>query len=336
MSVSIWANRLALFAAFVVATASVYAEEAPGGFSAASDIAQARTAKILGGAIGRTPGYATGLIVSPRGEILTSQGSFLNVDNLRVILPDGGEHQARVVRRSNALQTALLKIEAETPQFFNLSEQANVESGDWILAVSNAFKVADGAEPLSVNVGVISLKTKLDARRGFSEFPYEGDVFLIDAITSNPGAAGGAVVDLRGRLVGMIGKVIEGKTTNTRLNYALPADQLADFVAGKEAAPMIVSSSQQKGDLGVRLFALGGRKAPAFIDRVLPGSPAAVAGVKSDDLVISLAGEAVANGGDFQRLSDDVKAGQEVVLEVKRKNMVLMFRLTPIVREGTP
>jgi serine protease Do len=322
---------IALLAAPLVGSAQ---ESAAGGaFAPAVAYAQARTVKIYGAGIGRSPGYATGLIVSPQGEILTTQGVFLAGDNLRVTLSDGTTHSAQVVRRSQKLLVALLKIDTITQEFFELSEKPVAGTGDWILGVSNAFKVADGNEPLSVNIGVLSLRTRLDARRGFQDFPYDGDVYLIDAITSNPGAAGGAVVNAEGKLVGMIGRVIESRATNTRLNYAIPADLLKAFVGGKEEQPMIASTDPPpagaKAELGIRLFALGGRKSPAYIDRVIPGSPAAQAGLKTDDLVVSIDGQVVRDGGDYRRIVDTLKPGSEVVLEVKRKNDLLSVKITP-------
>jgi len=302
-----------------------------GAFADAVDSAQKRTVKIFGAAIGRSPGYGTGLIVSPRGDILTAQGVYLAGDSLRVTLADGSMHYATIVKRSDPLQAALIKIEVETPDFFDLAAPHDAEPGDWILAVSNAFKVADGTEPLSVNVGVLSLRMKLDARRGFQDFPYDGEVFLYDAITANPGAAGGAVVTADGKLLGMIGRVIESKSTGTRLNYAVPADLLGPFVRGEEAQPMIASAQPgQKADLGIRLFALGGRKAPAYIDRVLAGGPAAAAGLKTDDLVVTIAGQVVRDSGDFRRIVESLPVGTEVLVEVKRKNELLSVRLMPV------
>jgi serine protease Do len=287
--------------------------------------------KVFGAGIGRTPGYATGLIVGPQGEILTAQGIFLNAGSLRVTLPDGTTHFATVVRRSTELQAALLKIDAATPEHFNLAQVAKGQRGDWILAVSNAFKVAEGVEPLSVNVGVLSVRMPIDARRGFNDFPYQADAWLYDAITSNPGADGGAVVTSEGQLVGMIGRVIESKSTNTRLNYAVPADLLAKFVAGEETQPMAaVARPGAKADLGIRLFALGGRRAPAYIDRVIAGSPAAVAGLKTDDLVVTIAGQVVRDSSDFKRLAEGLPIGEEVVVEVKRKNDLVSVKLTPV------
>jgi serine protease Do len=300
-----------------------------GAFAEAVAEAQQRTVKIYGGAIGRSPGYGTGLIVSATGDILTASGVYLAGQNLRVTLPDGTTHPATVVRRSQELQTGLLKIDAPTPQFFDLDQPAAAQQGDWILSVSTAFKVADGSEQLSVNIGVLSLRMKLDARRGFQDFPYAADVLLYDAITSNPGAAGGAVVTAEGKLVGMIGRVIEAKSTSTRLNYAVPADLLGKFVRG-EAAPAPAAGPAAKADLGIRLFALGGRKAPAYIDTVVSGGPAALAGLKTDDLIVTIGGRVVRDAGEFRRLVEALPIGEEVVVEVKRKNELLSVRLMPV------
>lgn len=228
------------------------------------------------------------------------------------------------------MPAALLKIDCQTPDFFPLSNQPTARQGDWILAISNAFKVADGPEPLSVSIGVISLRTRIDARRGYQDFAYEGDVYLLDAITSNPGAAGGAIVAVNGSLVGMIGMVVEGNATNTRLNYAVPADVLKPFVAGIESAPAVAAiQPASRGELGIRLFALGGRKAPAYIDRVLPDSPAAQAGLRSDDLVVSIGGQVVRDASDYRRLAEALPVGEEVALEIKRKDQLLTVRVTP-------
>jgi serine protease Do len=301
-----------------------------GPFAAGVEVAQKRVVKIYGATIGRSPGYATGIIVSPDGQILTAAGIYLTEGTVRVTMPDGSIQQADVVRRSNSLQTALLKVNVPTPDYFAIPHDPAAKKGDWVLAVSNAFKVAEGTEPLSVNIGVMSLRVRLDARRGYTDFPYEDDVYLIDAITSNPGAAGGAVVNAQGELVGLIGKVIEGKTTGTRLNYAVPADLLQRFLRGEETQPAVSETpAGEKGELGIRLFSLGGRKSPAYIDRVLPGSAAAAAGLKTDDLVISINGEVVRDSGDFRRLAEEVKAGVEITVEVKRKNDLLTVRVKP-------
>ncbi|HTN77158.1 MAG TPA: S1C family serine protease [Pirellulaceae bacterium] len=306
-------------------------------FGPAIEMAQKRTVKIFGAGIGRDPGYASGLIVSNDGLILTAQAVYLAGDRIRVSLPDGSLHMAQIVRRSAGLQAALLKIDAKTPDYFELSDKMPAHKGDWVLAVSNAFKVADGTEALSVNLGVLSLRTQLDAQNGVQDVPYDGDVVLIDAITSNPGAPGGALVGVDGRLVGMIGRIMESKATSTRLNFAVPVDLLQAFVLNKqpETSPMttINPASAVKSETGIRLFALGTKRDPAYIDRVLPNSAAAKAGLKADDLVMSIAGEVIHDLGEFKSVVSKLPVDAEIEVVVKRKNDVLTVKLTPIKAE---
>lgn len=299
-----------------------------GAFAGAIKTAQARTVKIYGAGIGRVAGYGTGVIVSGEGEILTAAGAYLATPNLRVGLPDGSIHLAKVIRRDQNLQLALLSIEAKTPQFFTVDKKTQPLPGDWVLAIANAFKVADGAEPMGVTLGVVSSRTRLDARRGTHDVDYADDVLLIDAITSNPGAAGGAVVTAEGDLVGLVGKVAVSNQTGTRLNYAIPTDLLANFVAGK-SSPETVTEPKPKGSLGFRLFQLGGRNGPAFIDRVVKGGPADRAGLRADDLVVAIDGSPIKNVREFTEKADSLVAGKEVLLIVKRNNQLIQTPITP-------
>jgi serine protease Do len=297
--------------------------------------ARQRCAKIYGGGAGREHGYATGLIVSPDGLILTAQGMFLSEERVRVLLPDGSRHAAEIVRRSDALQAALLKIDAATPDHFTLSRTSPVREGDWVLAVSNAFNVAGPREPLAANLGVVSLRAELEARHRRQDVPYEGDVLLIDAITSNPGAPGGAVVTADGHLAGMIGKIFLSPNTNTRINYAVPVERLHAFVA--------LPSQEGGGDetpggtpyLGIRLFTLSGKRAPAYVDRIEAGSPAAEAGVRKDDLVLAVGRNAVRTCEQYDEALAELVPGRAVTLLLKRGQRVLTLSVTPARKEAT-
>lgn len=303
-------------------------------FGDSIDFAQKRTVKLLGAGAGREHGYASGIVVSEEGHIITAQGIYVSGDpsaRLQVIMPDGRVYPATIERRSEALQVVLLKIDAKTPDFFELPEKPNVEKGDWVLSVSNAFKVADRDEPLSVNLGVVSLRTEVDAKKRAQDVDIEGQMLLIDAITSNPGAPGGALMTADKKLAGMIGKIIESKSTNTRLNYAIPSDRLREFMENKATTPVVVTppvGSSGKPDLGIRLFRLSGKRAPAFIDRVMPDSPAAKAGLMKDDMVLRIGNEFVSNIQSFDEASEQLKVGEEVTIIYKRKNEVLSARMT--------
>lgn len=313
---------LVMLACAVTALGAAPASRPAGPFDKAIAYAQPRCVKIYGAGVAMEHGYACGTIISNDGVILTAEGIVLATSNLRVALPDGRMTSALVLRRSEPLQAALLKIDLPTPDYFDLSSAAAARTGDWVVGLNNAFKVADGTEPLSVNVGVVSLIAQIDAKRKVQDVPYDGAAIVIDAITSNPGAPGGALVNARGELVGMLGRILESKSTNTRLNYAVPADRLRAFVLGEQPATR-PALAKGKPLTGISIFTLGGRKAPAYIDRVAIGSPAAAAGMKKDDLVLAINGKAVRDCEDYLQMSTELVPGAEATYMIKRKSQII-------------
>mgnify|MGYP001213054437 CR=1 FL=1 len=215
--------------------------------------------------------------------------------------------------------------------FFEFCADAVVKKGDWVIDLCYAFMVAVKDEPVSAMLGVISLRTTMEARLTKRDVAYRGELVLIDAITSNPGASGGAVITPDGRLVGIVGKIINSSETNTRLNYAVPTQVLHEFVAGKasvngEAQPVM---EQQDVEFGVVLFKLGGRNNPAYIDRVVRGSPAAKAKLKSDDMIVSIAGEKIGNLKDYAESLKSLRPEEEVLMIVKRGVEMVRVRIAP-------
>ncbi len=292
---------------------------------------QPKLVKVFGAGAGRIESYATGILVSADGHVLTTQGAILDGRRVRVLTTDGSSYDASVLKRDRKLQLALLKIDARTPEHFTLGEQSVGQKGDWVLALSNAFRVADKDEPLSVMMGIISLRTSMTAKLNSRDIAYQGDLVLIDVITSNPGAGGGAVVTSDGKLVGMIGKIINSSKTNTRLNYAVPNATLYRFFNGLQEPDAAQKNGVQPGniaavDLGIRIFRLGGKRDPAYVDRVISGSPAAAAGIKPDDLIVSIAGVKIGNVRQFEQVIKQPTDGSDQILVVKRGRKLL--RLT--------
>ncbi|MEP0845507.1 MAG: serine protease [Phycisphaerae bacterium] len=292
--------------------------------------------KLHGGAIGREHGYGSGVLVSSDGLIVTTAAAMLESPALRCVLADGRRFPAKITARDEEHQLVLLKIDADGLPFFELGESSRVLVGDWVVAAANPFKVAQGNEPVSFMVGILSGRTVLAARRRAQDFPYRGPILLLDMIVATPGSSGGAVVDLDGRLVGLIGRPVIGAQTNTWLNYALPVEVVTEFLraadAGELAQPAPAAASRPHGltpeDLGLRLFDVGGRVRPAYIERVRGGSPAALAGLRADDLVLSVGGRATATCDELRETVASLQPGSTVALVVKRGEQVLELTLT--------
>jgi serine protease Do len=212
-----------------------------------------------------------------------------------------------------------------------------LKPGDWVVAAGNSFKVADGMEAVSVFHGVFSARTRLDARRKVKDFPYHGEVLAIDAITSNPGAPGSAVVDVEGRFVGMIGRVVISNRTHTHFNYAIPREVLWDFLReaadpSARAAARLARRSKDDGesaavDVGVRITRTGYRELPPFVERVRSGSPAERAGVQKDDLILSINNANVGDVREFDERWRMLKAGEPIDLVIRRGRRIMNVRI---------
>ena len=153
-----------------------------------------------------------------------------------------------------------------------------------MLAFSNLFGIAVGDEPASVLHGTVAAISQLAARRGAFQSIYRGPVYIVDAMTNNPGAAGGILTDREGRLAGLLGKELRNALDNTWLNYAIPISQLTssidDMLAGRNPPRRSDESAKKPAnphsltELGIRLVPDVLAKTPPFVDQLRVGSPA--------------------------------------------------------------
>ena len=256
---------------------------------------QPRVVKIYGaGGFQRLEAYQSGFLISPDGYVLTVWSYVLDTEIVTVTLNDGRKFEAELKGYDPTLEIAVMKIDVEGLPFFDLEAAVELVAGDRVLAFSNLYGVATGNEPVSVLHGSVCVKSNLVARSKTFRTPYQGPVYILDAMTNNPGAAGGALTDRRGRFAGILGKELKNAMNNTWLNYAIPADELVvsvnNIISGKiipladpddkPVDPLTLSM------LGVVLVPDVVNKTPPFIDRIQPGSAADKAGLKADDLVL--------------------------------------------------
>ena len=356
-----WRRAAAWAAAGIVAVAAAVSPPTATAASPQQTIAGAarKVVKIHGaGGVRGLEAYQTGILVSPTGHIVTVLSTVLDSDELDCVLDDGRRFRGTMLGADPRRELAVIAIEGEELPAFTLPgpppaavppaaapaadavQRAAV--GTRIFALSNLFGVAVGDERVSAQHGVIAALVPLAARRGGYEVPYRGDVYIVDCTTNNPGSPGGAVVDWRGRLVGMLGKELRAADSGTWLNYALPVDEIAagyrDVLSGAATA---ATDGAGRGDaagggfgfdpavMGVVLVPDLLDRTPPFIETVTPGSPAARAGLRADDLVIAVAGRTVASRAAVQRALAALAAGDPVRLSVVRAGAIVECDLGP-------
>ncbi len=199
-----------------------------------------------------------------------------------------------------------------------------VRPGDRVLALSNTFNIAQGAEEVSVQHGIIAARTRLHARRGAFATPYKGAVYIVDFTTNNPGAGGGVLISREtGALIGLIGKELKNVDNNTWLNYILPRTAVAETLPkmlarnpSDEKRPLLTDPEAIRPEKeilpsdtekilrrwGILLIINVATRTPPFIDSVRPQSEAEKRGLRPDDLIVMLDGRLTPSRTAFEQL----------------------------------
>lgn len=350
--------------------AAIYGMPDDNAWSSAVNGALPRIVKLYGLGVGSEVPYGTGILVSGDGEVLTVLSLLVDARRVTAVTADGRRFRAEVVRRDEDRQLALLHLvpldQAEAPAapdtsregaalpappvsaatgksdppssgpatefpFFEMNPTPSPSPGDWVLALGNAFRIAEQAEPVSITQGICAGTVALDATRRARDFPYHGPVLLVDAMTANPGLPGGALIDLEGRLLGMIGKEVTSSRTNTYLNYAMPVETLRAFLRSDPLAPTPGEPAKgwTEADLGIRMSRTGFRTVLPFVERVTRGSIAETAGLKVDDLVLAFNGKSVSTLDDWEDALKNANKAQPLTLIIQRGNSIMTLTWTP-------
>lgn len=330
-----------------VASATCSMAQAP--FGAVAQEINRKLVKLYGsGGYRGLPAYGTGILVSPKGHILTVANHILDTQDLRVHLHDGRRFRAKVVVIEPEFDAALLKIDTGSPggdndldlDYFDIQKAAQAplaQSGDWILASSNQFQIATRDEPMTVQRGTIATYTKLHGRRGIFDATFTREVYVVDTIACNPGAAGGALTTRKGELLGVIGKELRNTLSETWVNYAVPVQTKAEFTEDgktvtRSLADFVDLGSKEKwkptvrekpkdgpgGYHGIVLVPNVVERTPPFVDGVRPDSPAAKAGLQPDDLIVYVEGEPVGSIKQFNDFIAKTHPGMSIKLEIRR------------------
>lgn len=341
--------------ATLIVLATATAASAQQSFTATVAEVNKKMVKLFGaGGIKGLPSYGTGILVSPKGHILTCNNHILTSQDLRVHLYDGRFYHCKVVFREPELDVALVKIVDDVDflpcyAFDKAAGAPLAVPGDWILAFSNCFHIATRDEPMSVQHGVIAAYTELRGRRGVVDAAFSGEVYFVDAIANNPGAAGGIITNRKGDLLGIVGRELKNKLSDTWINYAIPVQAAAEILRDdkttkvdmatfvKEAIAGTYKQGEKRknkedrgGYHGIVLVPNAVGVTPPYVEEVLRGSPAALAGLRPDDLIVYIDGELVQSIKAFRDIMRQVGPGTEIKLEVQRGSNLKSLKLKVI------
>ncbi|MBY0231548.1 MAG: trypsin-like peptidase domain-containing protein [Gemmataceae bacterium] len=253
----------------------------------------------------RVNGMGTGIVIDPRGYIITNQHVVDEVSSLRVRLADGTTVAARIIGRDPENDLALLKIAPDKPlPAMPLGTAKDVEVGETTVAIGNAYGYDH-----TVTSGIVSAIGR-DVTLN-KEVRYKSLIQTDAAI--NPGNSGGPLVNLEGQLIGVNVAIRAGAQG---IGFAIPVDTMIRIAGQMMAADR---ARQGVGGAGLALrddVASSAASRKVVVERAEGAS--AKAGLREGDVLVRAGGRAVSSSLDLHRALVDLDAGKAVALVVRR------------------
>ena len=263
-----------------------------------------------------TRSLGSGVIVDPRGYIVTNHHVVRGAKKIKIKLNDGSMHEAKLVGADKTSDIAYLKIEAGkelTAAPWGNSDE--IEVGDWVLAIGNPLNVGK-----TITAGIISARGR-DLGRS-----YYDDYLQTDAAI-NQGNSGGGLFDLNGQLIGIPTAIASPSGANAGIGFAIPSNLAKNVVE-----QLVAYGHVKRGVMGVKIRELGdtpekalatakalGMKDEkgALVDTVV-GQSAKDAGILPGDVITKFDGKPITNSKMLPPIVANTKIGKEVDVELWR------------------
>lgn len=273
-------------------------------------------------------GVGSGVVVSADGYIVTNNHVVVDqsgddADEILVRLNDGRELKAEIVGRDALTDVAVLKVDSSDLPSIKIADSDNIAVGDVVFAIGNPMGVG-----LTVTQGIVSATHRTIGIYG--ENGYEN--FIQTDASINPGNSGGALIDSKGRLIGINSAILSQSGGNIGIGFAIPSN-LAVNISRQLAG----EGEVRRGFLGVSISDLTPDMAEAFgidqskgvlINDVEEDSAADEGGLERGDVVVEIDGKQVESANDFRIKVGNSIPDSEIALEVirdgKRKTLKMI------------
>ncbi|MFZ4071364.1 MAG: Do family serine endopeptidase [Caulobacterales bacterium] len=266
---------------------------------------------LLGPGGGEVSSLGSGFIISPDGIIVTNNHVIEEADEVTVIFQDGEQIKASIVGRDPATDIAVLRVKANRAlPAVPWGVSNDVRVGQWVIAIGNPFGLGG-----SVSAGIISARNRnIDAGRY--------DDFLQTDAAINRGNSGGPLFNMAGQVIGVNTAIVSPTGGSVGVGFATPSD-----LARSVTEQILKFGETRRGWLGVRVAAVSpelaarnglARTQGALVAGLTDASPAARAGLKVGDVILTFDGKLIAESRNLTRLVADAQIDRTVTLEFLR------------------
>ena len=254
----------------------------------------------------------SGVILRADGLIVTNAHVVKGADEIRVVLADRREYEAKVLSQDERYDLALLRIDGgeEKFPFLELRDSDSIEVGDMVLAIGNPFGLNQ-----TVTSGIVSAVSRSAGGVNDSSFFIQTDAAI------NPGNSGGALVTLDGRLIGINTAIYSQSGGSVGIGFATPSNIVARLASmgagGRIVRPWLgISWQRVTPDLATGIGLA--RPAGLIVKDVFPGGPGEKAGMKRNDVIVALNDQPIDDEPALRFRLATLAAGTTVPIRVLR------------------
>lgn len=271
-------------------------------------------------------GIGSGFITRANGVVVTNAHVVRGATTVSIALRDGTTYPAKVLGVDELNDLAVLKIEARGLPVAPLGSSKNLLVGEWAIAIGNPYGFLLGNTEPSVTAGVVSAVGRNLVGRGEGAGVYV-DMIQTDA-SINPGNSGGPLVNALGEVIGVNSSIYSPTGGSIGLGFAIPIDR-----AKRVAEDLVAHGAVRRPWTGVKAELPTGSsrdalRAGVVIRTVVPGSPAANAGLRPRDVIVRSRGRLLRNAFDWQAEELDLRVGEQIPLVVRRAGRDLTVSVT--------
>ena len=263
------------------------------------------------------PGLGSGFVIRPDGIIVTNAHVVAGASRISVMLRDGTTYAATLIGADETNDLAVLRINAKNLPVATLGSSDQLLIGEWAIAIGNPFGFVIGNSEPSVTAGVVSATGRNLLGRSDGSGAYVGMIQTDASI--NPGNSGGPLVNAVGEVIGVNTSIYTPSGGSIGLGFAIPinrtrriVDDLLDH--GSVRRPWIGEKLRTSTSDNPRDIVTAG----VIVQAVIPGSPAAKAGLQPGDQILRARGRALRNVFDWEAERLDMRVGESVPLVVRR------------------
>jgi serine protease Do len=275
----------------------------------------------------RGSAVGSGFIISPDGYIVTNNHVIANANEIRVILYDGTTLPAKLIGTDPRADVALLKVTTDIKlKAIPWGSSDKTRTGEFVIAMGNPFGLGE-----TVTTGIISARHR--HLSNFGGYPGSSFVdFLQTDAAINKGNSGGPLINGRGEVIGINTAIYSRQGTNVGIAFSIPSDLASQIVEQLKKY-----GHTRRGWLGVQIKgvdedvakALGMKsREGAVVVNVVPGGPAAQAGILAGDVILRFNGRRVPNDEQLPQIVAGTEPGKMVDVVVLRRGQETVIKVT--------